>query len=194
MDTYSANSLKVLNNSLIEFKKKYTDKIELIEKNDKTEEGNKFHALICYYLKNYNVSKFLCALSDNEKEIFERIKKSDIIKFVLSGDKKYIEQPFLVKTLIGNKEFYLTGRFDCVVKKNEKIYICDWKINNLPECPENDIQTLVYVFAASKLFKTKEIEMVYYSLLKDEKKLVKAASDYIGNAENRIKEIIQKAF
>ena len=46
MDTFSANSLKILQISKAEFEKKFIDKIELIEENKDAILGNKFHSLI----------------------------------------------------------------------------------------------------------------------------------------------------
>lgn len=189
MDTFSANSLKILQISKTEFERKFIDKIELIEENKDAILGNKFHSLICYYLKNYNIQKFENSLLENEKEIFEKIKTSKIMTMAKNADEKFIEQPFFTKETINNKPFYLTGRFDAVLKINDKYIILDWKTKNLPKDVNEDIQTIVYLHCASKLFKTNNVEMIYYSLTNGEEK----TAQFNDNIE-KIKEIVSKIY
>ncbi len=191
-DTFSANSLKSLEVSYEAFKRKYIDKLELINSDDKIKTGNKFHILICYYLKGFNTEKFENSLDREEFELFQKIKKSEIIRFALSGDEKFIEQPFFVQFPYSDKKYYLTGRFDSVIKKCGKYYILDWKTTNIPKNPEDEIQTLVYLFAASKLYKTDKIEMIYYSLEKDEKKSVLFTEDIYIKAKEKIESLLSK--
>ena len=187
INTFSANSLNVLDKSCEEFNKKYVLGLDFLEKNAEAELGNKFHALICYLLKNQNYEIFEYALSSDEISIWEKIKNSEIISFAKNSDEKYVEQPFYIKENLNKKVFYLTGRFDAVVKNGGKYTILDWKTKNLPKNPEYDLQTIVYFEAAKKLFKTENIEMVYYSLIdKKEAKIF-----YSDNSE-RIKNIISK--
>ena len=190
INTFSAHSLKVLDNSLEEFKNKYILNLDFIEQNEEIILGNKFHRLIYYLLKGYDIEKFENALFEDEIFIWEKIKKSDIINFALQGEEKFIEQPFFIKEDLNGKPFYLTGRFDCVIKNNDKYTILDWKTKNLPKNPEFDLQTLVYFIAASKLFKTENIEMIYYSLV-DEKSIVVSYSNNIDKIKKIVSKIIQ---
>lgn len=190
MDTFSANSLKILQISKAEFEKKFIDKIELIEENKDAILGNKFHSLICYYLKNYNIKKFENSLLNEEKELFLKIKNSKTMAIAKNTSEKYIEQPFFIKEFLNNKPFFLTGRFDAILKMEDKYIILDWKTKNLPKDANNDIQTIVYLHCASKLFNTKNIEMIYYSLYNDEEKNVK----YNENGIFEIKKIISKIY
>lgn len=187
IDTFSCHSLKVLDSSYEEFKRKYILKLDFLEQNEEAFIGNKFHALISYLLKNHNFKKFENALNEKEAEIWESVKNSEIINFAIFSGEKYIEQPFLIKEDLNGKNFYLTGRFDCVVKNNDKYTILDWKTKNLPKNPESDLQTIVYFIAASKLFKTTNIEMIYYSLIDKNSICIQ----YIDNLD-KIKEIVSK--
>lgn len=188
IDTFSANSLKILDSSLKEFKMRYLSNLYLIEDNEELKVGNKFHNIICYYLKNFDIEKFKKGFNSAELQILEQFINSEIVKFAISGDEKFIEQPFFVK--INDK--YLTGRFDAVIKKNETYYILDWKINNLPKNPNSDIQTLVYIYSLSKLYKTKNIKMVYYSILKNEKFEINIDENKLNEAKEKIVQIINK--
>ena len=87
--------------------------------------------------------------------------------------------------------FYLTGRFDAVLlDKNPKIQIYDWKTINLPKNPNDDIQTIVYLYAASKLYKTNDILITYLSLTKDENTTI--AFDSADNYLAKITAIVNK--
>lgn len=187
INTFSANSLKILDKSVDEFKEKYILNLYFIEKNEEAVLGNKFHALICCLLKGQNFKKTETALSNSEKEIWDKIKNSDIINFAILSEEKFIEQPFFIKENLNNKPFYLTGRFDAVIKNGEKYTILDWKTKNLPKNPEFDLQTIVYFEAASKLFKTENLEMIYYSLVDE----VEIKIPYSNNLR-KIKEVVSK--
>ncbi len=187
MDTYSANSLKILNNSKEEYQKRYIEKNELIKPETKEQIlGNKFHSLICYYLKNFEIKKFENSLSENELKIFERIKKSNPVSIFLKSDEKHVEQPFFVIEK-GGIDFCLTGRFDAVCKIKDKYIILDWKTKNLPKDIDYDIQTMVYTECCSKLYKTKNVEMIYYSLFEDKEEKAFFREEYI----EKIKKIIE---
>ncbi len=187
-DTFSANSLKILNDSYELFLEKFVNSLDFKEKNEESELGNRLHGLICYLLKGYPIEKIEKDLDENEFALFEKIKKSEIINFVLNSEKKFIEQPFFIKENVGEKIFYLTGRFDCVVKNGEKYTILDWKTNLLPKNPESDIQTVVYFEGACKLFKTQNIEMIYISL----KSLISQKVEFKGGYLDIIQKIVSK--
>ena len=115
-------------------------------------------------------------------ETLVKIKEFDEIQSLKQADKKYIEQPFLIKcTTDIMPVFYLTGRFDAVLIKEDKVQIYDWKTLNLPKNPENDIQTIVYLYCASKLYKsyeTQNISITYISLTKNESIEIKYNNTY----------------
>ncbi len=190
MDTFSVNSLKILQKSKEEFEKKYIQKKELIYQNQEAEFGDKMHKLICYYLKRFNINQIVNSLDDKEKALFLKIKNSKPLKTVLSAEKRFIEQPFFIKEQLNNIPFYLTGRFDAVIKTGDKYTIFDWKTNEIPKNSKNSLQTVVYTFCASKLFKTQNVEMVYYSLSSGKFE----PCFFNPSFAKTIKEIVQKAF
>lgn len=190
IDTFSANSLEILKNSKEEFYKKYVQNLELIIQNDEIKEGDKFHKLICYYLKDYDIKKFESALNKEESALWENLKNSKPLIEAKCTNEKFTEQPFIIKEILENKDFYLTGRFDLIIKKEDKYIIFDWKIKNIPDNYIDNMQTIVYLYAAEKLFKTNNIEMVYYSLTKDIYKIV----PFDNNCLEKIKEVIKKIY
>lgn len=169
IDTFSANSLKLLEKSVEEFKLKYIENLYLMPDNKKAKAGQNLHSFLCFYLKNFDTSKLENHFSQKDRVFIEQIKEYEDIKILKSSDKKFIEQPFLIKCVSKDiPVFYLTGRFDAVLRENNKVQICDWKTSNLPKDPKNDIQTIVYLYCASKLYKTENVSIKYIALSKNE--------------------------
>jgi ATP-dependent exoDNAse (exonuclease V) beta subunit len=169
IDTFSAHTLKLLESSPEQFKKRYIDGLHFLENPSlDAKVGKKFHALISYYLKGFEVSKPENALSESELAIWERLKADPILK----NDFVLIEHSFLIK----EAAFFLTGRFDAVYKGKDGYTVLDWKTKHLPKNPENDLQSVVYLYCASKIFGTENISIVYYSIFSNIKVEVNFAS------------------
>lgn len=163
IDTFSANSLKLLEKSQKEFIDRYIYNLDIFKKDPRSELGQKFHSLICAYIKGFEIEKATLELDEKEKEIWQKL-KVEIDKI-----KKYFiknEYSFLIKESHNSEYYYLTGRFDGIAKINDEYIIYDWKTLNLPKDPENDLQTVVYLFCASKIFKSEKIKMRYLSIEK----------------------------
>lgn len=163
IDTFSANSLKLLEKSQKEFIDRYIYNLDIFKKDPRSELGQKFHSLICAYIKGFEIEKATLELDEKEKEIWQKL-KVEIDKI-----KKYFiknEYSFLIKESHNGEYYYLTGRFDGIAKTNDEYIIYDWKTLNLPKDPENDLQTVVYLFCASKIFKSEKIKMRYLSIEK----------------------------
>ncbi len=162
-DTFSSNSLKILDKDLNEFKNKYIDNLTLFKNDKRAILGQKFHSLICASIKGFNTEKFEKSLEENELKNWLKLKEKLEIK--RNGFIK-TEYSFLVKNFLNKKPYYLTGRFDAVFKEENNIIIYDWKTLNIPKNPENDLQTIVYLYCAEKIYKTKNIKMKYLSIEK----------------------------
>lgn len=165
IDTFSANSLKILQKNKEEFINKYIYNLYLFKKDELIELGNKYHSLISSYIKGFDVSKMELELESNELIIFNNLKEK--IKNIKNNFIK-TEYSFLIKEKLNNKPYYLTGRFDAIYKEKDFYTIWDWKSLNIPKDIENDLQTVVYLYCASKIYNTNKIKIKYYSLKKDE--------------------------
>ena len=172
-----------------EFKNKYIYKLSLYKKDERANLGQKFHSLICAYLREFNIEKLLKNLSENEFKYWIKLeeylknKKQNFIK---------TEYSFLTKEKLKEKDYYLTGRFDAIYKEKDEYIIYDWKTLNLPKNPENDMQSVVYLYAFEKIFKTKKVKIKYLSI----EKLEFVEVEYKGeNAYKiRIDEIVSKIY
>jgi len=195
IDTFSANSLKVLDRDIEEFKNKYICNLTLFKKDKRAILGQKFHSLISSYLSGFSVDKML---SDLDKDEFYYWMKLESILREKTQDKnaKFIETEysFLIKDVLGDKNYYLTGRFDAIYKnqKENSYVIYDWKTLNLPLNPEDDLQSVVYLYCAYKIYKTTNIKIRYFSIEKLDfiDILFKSEDVY----KNRIENIILKLY
>ena len=163
IDTFSAHSLKILDKDINDFKDKFIYGLNLYKKDERATLGQKFHALICFYINNFEVSKLIEDLNEKEKVIWKNLEN------VLSTQKQNFiktEYSFLVKDELNYKNYYLTGRYDAIYKEDDQYIIYDWKTLNLPNEPENDLQSVVYLYCASKIFNTEKIKMRYLSIEK----------------------------
>lgn len=179
---FSTYSLKLLDESIEEYKKRYVEGTQFNQSSKDTKLGKKFHALIAYYLKGFDVSKFERMLSQDESTIWQALKKDAVLKneFVKA------EYSFLVK----EEKFYLTGRFDAICKDENGYLILDWKMKNLPKNPQTDLQSVVYLYCANKIFNTENISMVYCSISTLEK--VKIEFDSSSSYYKHIFETVSK--
>ncbi len=185
IDTFSSNSLKVLDRNLDEFIDKFIYHLTIYKKDNRADLGQKYHSLICQYLKKYDISKMKKELKN--PKIFDRF-----IKSIKPDNFIHTEYPFLIKDSLDNKPYYLTGRYDAIYKENDNYIIYDWKTLNIPHGAKDDLQTIVYLYSASKIFKFKSLKMRYISIEKGEFQDI----EYLDNAnyKKRIDEIIRKYY
>ena len=188
-DTFSSNSLKVLDKSLDEFIDKYIYNLSLFKKDERTLLGQKYHNLISSIIKNYDISKMKKELNEIEFEKF-----NDFEKIILPIKNNFIktEYSFLIKDELNGIPYFLTGRFDAIYKDNNNYIIYDWKTLNLPKNPQEDLQSIVYLYCASKIFKSENIKIRYFSI----EKKIQTDVDFISNEtyKKRIDSIIDKFY
>lgn len=187
IDTFSAHSLKILDKSLDEFKNKFIYNLSLFKKDERATLGQKFHALICSYINNFDISKMLLELSEKEIAIWknlETILKEKKDNFINT------EYSFLIKDELNSWNYYLTGRYDAIYKENDEYIIYDWKTLNLPKEAQNDLQSIVYLYCANKIFNSEKIKMRYLSIEKLD--FIDVSFDSVQKYKNRIDSIILK--
>lgn len=188
MNTFSANSLKILEKSEKDFIDKYIARLDFINKTNSAKTGEKLHGLISYYLRGFDVDKIKNSLSGKERELVEKAFSLEIFK----EREKFIkiEETFLVKCGACSPVFYLTGRFDAIFKDGEKYTIYDWKSKNIPENPAQDLQSIVYLYCASKIFDTENLSIKYISL--EDTKSCEAGFENAEKYLNKILKIVKK--
>lgn len=192
MNTFSVNSLKLLEKNKEDFINKYILHLDFLSSNKSTKRGERLHGLISYYIQGYDISKIKNSLAKDEKEILDKTLLLEIFK----EKKKFIksEDRFLIKCKNKDLTIYLTGRFDAVYKDKNTYIIYDWKSKNIPPNPQEDLQSIVYMYCASKIFNTKDIQIKYISLENQEfvQAEFKDENTYLERIFNIIKKLPKK--
>ncbi len=192
MNTFSVNSLKLLEKNKEDFINKYILHLDFLSSNKSTKRGERLHGLISYYIQGYDISKIKNSLAKDEKEILDKTLLLEIFK----EKKKFIksEDRFLIKCKNKDLTIYLTGRFDAVYKGKNTYIIYDWKSKNIPPNPQEDLQSIVYMYCASKIFNTKDIQIKYISLENQEfvQAEFKDENTYLERIFNIIKKLPKK--
>lgn len=163
MTNYSPNMLKTFKSCPLKYKFKYIDRISLPQKASFFEKGKKVHALANYYLKGDDISKFEPTLNENEKIAWNHLKSNEFFSY------KYVNSEYNLSCKIG--DYWIGGRLDAIVKKHknesETYYILDYKTGSIPQKPEYDYQTMVYLLCLSSapfITPQDEIKFVYIDL------------------------------
>ena len=163
MTNYSPNMLKTFNSCPLKYKFKYIDRISLPQKASFFEKGKKVHALANYYLKGDDISKFEPTLNENEKIAWNNLKSNEFFSY------KYVNSEYNLSCKIG--DYWIGGRLDAIVKKHknesETYYILDYKTGSIPQNPEYDYQTMVYLLCLSSapfITPQDQIKFVYIDL------------------------------
>lgn len=141
MTNYSPNMLKTYKSCPLKYKFKYIDKISLPQKASFFEKGKKVHALANYYLMGNDISKFEPTLNESEKEAWNNLKNNEFFNL------EYVKSEYNLSCKIG--DFWIGGRLDAIVRKDNNLYILDYKTGSIPQNPEIDYQTMVYLLCLS---------------------------------------------
>ena len=141
MINYSPNMLKTFKSCPLKYKFKYIDKISLPQKSSFFEKGKKVHALANYYLKGLDISKFEPTLNPEEAKAWNILKTNEFF------NKTYVNSEYNLSCKIG--DFWIGGRLDAIVMENDNLYILDYKTGSIPQNPETDYQTMVYLLCLS---------------------------------------------
>lgn len=141
MTNYSPNMLKTYKSCPLKYKFKYIDKISLPQKASFFEKGKKVHALANYYLMGNDISKFEPTLNESEKEAWNNLKNNEFFNL------EYVNSEYNLSCKVG--DFWIGGRLDAIVRKDNNLYILDYKTGSIPQNPETDYQTMVYLLCLS---------------------------------------------
>ncbi len=179
MEIFSPNMLKTFEECPKKYEFRYIQNISAPQKSTPFEKGKKIHALANYYLKNENITRLEQALTQEEKSIWEILKDNEYFK------KTYVQSEYNLSFKLGN--YWVGGRIDAIVKDENKYYILDYKTGTIPNNPEYDFQTMVYLLAANKYFKTK-CSFVYINLKQNTNYKIDLNEDLIKSYEKKILE------
>lgn len=155
--TYSPAMLKIFEQCKKKFEYKYVKGISIPVDTSKMQQGKNIHALANYYLKNYNIDKLEKALTPDEETLWNALKNIKQFQY------EYLESEYNLTSKID--KFWISGRLDALVKNNKDYYILDYKTGQIPQNPEYDYQTIIYLLMVNKLIKNySSLNFIYIDL------------------------------
>ena len=182
MNSFSPNMLKTFETSPQKYYFKYIEKISVPQKNNLFEKGKKVHALANYYLRGDDISKMEKALNSEELKLWEILKQNEFF------NKKYIASEYNISSRIEN--FWIGGRLDALMQDEQNYYILDYKTGTIPQNPETDFQTIIYLTSTDKMLSNKKnLYFVYIDLKNNQNQIIEFTQQ---TKENYINFLIKK--
>ena len=178
---FSPNMLKTYEQCPKKFYLKYIKHINMPVNDDVFEFGKNIHALASYYLRKENIDKMENELNEKEAGVWNYLKSIRYFAY----DVVNTEYSLTVKA----DKFYFGGRLDALVKNGEEYFILDYKTGSAPKNAKYDFQTMIYLLAVSKFFKTDNVNFVYIDLKNKTEVKIKLTSELISEYENKLIEV-----
>ena len=129
----------------LKFYYKYVEQVSTPILDENFVEGKNIHTLVAYYLRNFQVEKYLKKLSDRELMYWNNLKSSKFLNFEIVA----IEYSLTMKI----DDYWIGGRIDAIVKDNNDYYILDYKTGGVNSDKTYDFQTMVYLLLCDEMFK-----------------------------------------
>ncbi len=182
--SFSPNMLKTFELCPKKFYFRYVKNISMPVNDEIFEFGKNIHALASYYLRNENIDRMEASLNEREKEVWEYLKGVNYFKY------ETVETEYNLTARIGNHFF--GGRLDALVKEGDKYYILDYKTGSIPKNAKYDYQTMIYLLAVQKFFKTDNVTFVYLDLRNKKEFVIELAPELTKEYEEKLAKITEK--
>lgn len=177
MNSFSPNMLKTFETCPKKYYFKYIEKISVPQKSNLFEKGKKVHALANYYLRGDDISKMEKALNSEELKLWEILKQNEFF------NKKYIASEYNISSRIEN--FWIGGRLDALMQDEQNYYILDYKTGTIPQNPETDFQTIIYLTSTDKMLSNKKnLYFVYIDLKNNQNQIIEFTQQTKENYKN----------
>lgn len=173
----------------------YKKNVEIPSDDEFAEKGKKIHTLINYKFKNSDITKFVQLLEQEENADLKTMWDN----FLSLNINNCIESEFTFNVpLLQN--IRLAGRTDTIIKTDKGYEILDWKTGKSSNItPEEDWQTIVYLYGIYELFKFnnkiknyEELSMTYHFLKENIKKTIKYTEELHTLYKKQLTEICTK--
>lgn len=167
----SPNMLKTYELCPRKFYLRYVKNISMPVNDDIFEFGKNIHALASYYLRGENIDKMALSLSEREAAVWNYLKGIKYFGY------EVVNTEYNLSLKLGDAFF--GGRLDALVKEDDTYYILDYKTGSAPKNAKFDYQTMIYLLAVSKFFKTDKVKFIYIDL-KNKEELAVEYSPELG--------------
>ena len=140
--------------------------------------GKNIHALDSYYLNGQDISLF--TLSEKEQEMWNNLLSMKYFKYKTEKVESNISFKFA--------DFWIGGRIDALVKSdNEEYYILDYKTGSIPQNPEYNFQTIIYLLCCDKLIENySSLNFVYLNVKTGTEKIINFSPSLKKDYENKL--------
>ena len=182
--SFSPNMLKTFELCPKKFYFRYVKNISMPVNDEIFEFGKNIHALASYYLRNENIDRMEASLNEKEKDVWEYLKGINYFKY------STVETEYNLAAKINNHFF--GGRLDALVKEGDKYYILDYKTGSIPKNAKYDYQTMIYLLAVQKFFKTDNVTFVYLDLRNKKEFVIELAPELTKEYEEKLAKITEK--
>lgn len=106
--------------------------------------GRDVHKLLDYQARGLDCDVLLAQAPDDVRYSWQKLLKHPIVHLPVVAN----EWAFHVPIQLPGQTEWLTGRLDRIARYDDQILIIDWKTGTgIPRSPENDWQTLLYLYA-----------------------------------------------
>lgn len=148
MIVVTSGMLKVIEECPQKYNLIYNEHVETPSDSAFSDIGKEIHALINYKFKGFDITKQLSILSRAENKLLR-----DLWQNFSDLNINNVERSEFTFNVPFDENFVLTGRVDAIRKNNENFEILDWKTGSSENInPENDMQTIVYLYCIYSLF------------------------------------------
>ncbi len=162
INNFSPNMLKTYQACPKKFFYKYIEQVHIPLSSTPFEKGKKIHALANYFLQGVNITRLESALTEREREVWNSLLNNPFFQ------KKCYQSEYQLSCKIS--EYWIGGRLDAVVLDGEDYYILDYKTGAVPQNPQDDVQTMIYLLCLDRFLKGKYNTLTFvYINLKDKK-------------------------
>lgn len=181
---FSPNMLKTFELCPKKFYFKYIKNISMPTNDEIFEFGKNIHAIASYYLKKENIDKMEKSLTPKESSIWDYLKNINYFSYEVIDT----EYSLTVKL----EQYFLGGRLDALVKKNDTYYILDYKTGSIPKNAKYDFQTMIYLLAVKEFFKTNKVCFIYLDLKNKTEVKIELTEELSLEYKNKLLEIVTK--
>lgn len=185
MNKFSPNMLKTYISCPKKYYFKYIQNISMPQPASFFEKGKKIHALANYYLRGADISNMINELDDEEKPVWQKLFENEFFK------KTYVNSEYNLSCKIG--DFWVGGRLDALMRDGDDYFILDYKTGSIPQNPEVDFQTMIYLMCADKKLKTyNSLKFIYIDLKNNKNATIELTPDKKTFYEKALQEICKK--
>lgn len=174
----SPNMLKTYELCPRKFYLRYVKNISMPVNDDIFEFGKNIHALASYYLRGENIDKMELSLSEREAAVWNYLKGIKYFGY------EVVNTEYNLSLKLGDAFF--GGRLDALVKEDDTYYILDYKTGSAPKNAKFDYQTMIYLLAVSKFFKTDKVKFIYIDLKNKEELAVEYSTELGEEYQKRL--------